>query len=209
MTKSLARTGARALAPRRGRSYELAETPESALARLRGPTSPPVLSLEEAKRAADREPFIVLRERAFTLYKPWRARLQSAEAMLTRDVRVGPAVTGRLVATARGARLDVDVRRFAVTPAQRRELAVAALGLAVFIVAPIALAGANPIALGLAAAMLLGVLGSVLLYGRAQRERDIRELLAIVERTFGPLELPAGDGSPRRRDHPRGDDPHA
>jgi len=187
------------------RSYALAKAPGEVLELLRRPSNPPVLTDAQARRtkvAKGSAPFFVVDDAGFTLYKPWRALVTSGEGLESHDLRVGPAVTGRLTPTARGSRLDVDIRRYAVTPAQRLEFVLAGLGLALLIVAPVALAGAHPIALGISFMSLFGVLASVLLYGRRQRSKDIRELLAIVERTFGPLELPATGDAPRRRAHP-------
>lgn len=206
MSKSLERRdpAAGALAGTQ-RSYALAKTPGEALELLRRPANPAVLSAAEAKRAREakgNDPFFVVDGDGFTLYKPWRALVTAGEALASRDIRIGPAVTGRLTPTARGSRLDVDIRPYAATPAQRLEFIVASLGIAVFVVAPVAIAGAHPIALGISLATLLGVVASVLLYGRRQRSADIRELLAIVERTFGPLELPEASDAPRRRAAP-------
>ena len=97
-------------------------------------------------------------------------------------------------------RLDVGVKKYAVVPSQRLELALAVVGLSAFVIAPVAIAGAHPVALALAAVSLFGVIGSVLFYRRRQRSADIRDLLAIVERTFGPLELSSAGESPRRRE---------
>ncbi|MCA9657973.1 MAG: hypothetical protein KC486_06485 [Myxococcales bacterium] len=206
MTESLERRDpAAATLARSQRSYALAKAPREALELLRRPSNPPVLTGAQAKRAKQAtgsDPFFVVDGDGFTLYKPWRALVTAGEALASRDLRIGPAVTGRLTPTARGSRLDVHVRRYAVTPAQRLEFVVACLGIAVFVVAPVAVAGAHPIALGISLLTLFGVVASVLLYNRRQRAADIRELLAIVERTFGPLELPAAGDAPRRRAHP-------
>ena len=206
MTKSLDRrdpdAGAIAVSQR---SYALAQAPREALELLRRPSNPPVLTDAQArgaKVAKGSDPFFVVDEAGFTLYKPWHGLISSGEGLVTHDLRVGLAVTGRLMPTARGSRLDVDIVRYALAPAQRLEFVFAGLGLAVFIVAPVVIAGAHPIALGISLMTLIGVLASVLLYGHRQRSADIRELLAIVERTFGPLELPAAGDAPRRRAHP-------
>lgn len=198
-TKSLATSGRR--------SYELAKTPDAALNLLDTPSNPPVLSRAEAKRSRGSEPFIILSDAGFTIYKPWRFLITSADGVASRDITVGPAITGRLVPTARGSRLDVGVKKFAVAPSQRSELVLAAVGLSAFVIAPIAIAGAHPVALALAAVSLLGVVGSVLFYRRRQRSEDIRGLLSIVGRTFGPLELSSAGESPRRRDEPGDEDP--
>ncbi|MEZ4384029.1 MAG: hypothetical protein R3A79_22035 [Nannocystaceae bacterium] len=184
------------------RSYALAEPPDAAIELLRRPDNPPVLSHAEAKQAKGGDPFFVVDGAAFTLYKPWLPLVTSGEGLASRDLRIGPAVHGRLTPTARGARLDVAIRSYALTPAQRREFFLAGLGIALFIVAPVAIAGAHPIALGISLVTLVGVLASLLLQGRRQRAADIRDLLAIVERTFGPLELPEASDAPRRRAHP-------
>lgn len=206
MTKSLERrdpvAGAIAVSQR---SYALAKAPGEALEALGRPSNPPVLTDAQAKRAKvaqGSDPFFVVGDAGFTLYKPWRGLISSGEGLASHDLRVGLAVTGRLTPTARGSRLDVDIRRYAVAPAQRLEFVLAGLGLSLFVVAPVAIAGAHPIALGISLMTLFGILASVLFYGHRQRSADIRELLAIVERTFGPLELPAAGDAPRRRAHP-------
>lgn len=186
------------------RSFELAKTPREALELLRAPESPPVLSPEQAKRSRDNEPFTVVGEDEFTIYKPW-SPVRTIDGIGARELRVGPAVTGQLVRTARGSRLDVFVRRYAVTPSQRRGLTLPVAGLGVFALALVVLTGAHAIALGLAAVILGSVAASVLLYGKRQRDEDIRELLAVVTRTYARLELPAASDSPRRRDHPPDD----
>ncbi|MCB9566234.1 MAG: hypothetical protein H6710_03290 [Myxococcales bacterium] len=94
------------------------------------------------------------------------------------------------------------MRSFAPAPSQRRELAVAAIGLAIFAIAPLAIAGLHPLAIALSAFVIVGALAGVLLHGRRQRAADLRGLWAIVEGTFGPLELAAGGDAPRRREAP-------
>lgn len=84
----------------------------------------------------------------------------------------------------------------------RVKLGAIALGSFAVLVAMIAAAGAHPVLLGLAGMSLLGVLGSVLFYQHRQRSQDIRDLLAIVERTFAPLELPPGEDAPYREYDP-------
>ncbi len=198
MTKSLERRASR----EHLRSYELDRSPEEAIEPLRRRSKPPILNEEQAAKRRSLSPFIMLNEAGFTLFKPWGPRVTVGEALFPTDITVGPALVGRMRRTARGARLEISVKRFAITPAQRFEVARAVVGLGAFILAPIVFAGLNPVALAFAAFMLFGVLGSVLLYRRRQREDDIRELLAIVEGAYGPLELPAASDSPRRRDHP-------
>ncbi len=198
MTTSLERRASR----EHLRCYELDKSPDDALDPLRRPSSPPIVTEEQAKRRRSRKPFIMLHDQGFTLFKPWGPRVTVGEAVIPSDINVGPALIGNIRRTARGARLEISVKRFAVTPAQRFEVARAVVGLTAFIIAPLLIAGLNPIAIGFAAFMLFGVLSSVLLYRRRQRADDIRALFAIVEGAFGPLELPAASDSPRRRDHP-------
>ena len=62
----------------------------------------------------------------------------------------------------------------------------------------VVIANAHPIALALAALMGGGSLWSIFFYDHRRRAKDIRDLLAVVERTFGPLELPSGDEIPYR-----------
>lgn len=115
---------------------------------------------------------------------------------------VGPAVTGRLASTPRGSRLDVRVRRYAPAPAQRSKLGAVALGTVAVLVAMMAAVGIHPVLLGLAGVTILGVLTSVIFYGHRRRSQDIRDLMAIVERTFGPLELPSAEDAPYRQYDP-------
>lgn len=189
------------------RAYELAKTPEQALDCLRRDPSAPVLSLDRARRVKTRAPFIVLNEAGFTVYKPWPTLVSSGEGVASRDLSVGPAVVGRLAPTARGSRLVIDVERYALLPSQRSDFTLACLALAALVIAPVALTGAHPVALAFAAAGLFGALASVFLYRRRERDEDIRELLALVERSFGPLELASAGESPGRRDQPAGEAP--
>jgi hypothetical protein len=179
-------------------SYALAKTPAAALELLQAPSNPPVVSIAEAERRHRREPFIVLEHDGFTIYKPWPERLVSVEGVVaTEHFAIGPAVTGRLVATPRGSRLDVEVKRYAPVPSQRFSLVATTVGLVAGAVAMIVATAAHPIILTLVAICALGLLSSVLFFRHQQRSQDIRELLAVVERTFGPLELPT-EGSPHR-----------
>jgi hypothetical protein len=184
------------------RRYDLAQTPEELLELLRRDPKLRVLSPEQAKRANKPAPFVILGEAGFTVYKPWPSLVTSGEGVASRDLSLGPAVVGRLVPTARGSRLELTVERYAVLPSQRSELALAGLGLAALVIAPVVLTGAHPVALALSAAGLFGALASVFLHRRRERDEDIRELLALVERSFGPLELASAGESPGRRDQP-------
>lgn len=199
MTASLERQDKKSLAQYGPRSYELATTPQEALDLLPAPSNPPILSPEQAMQATGGEPFAVLSDMGFSIYKPWRFRGTSPEGVRGEDIAVGPAVVGRLVATPRGSRLDVRVVKYAPTPGQRFNLGLFTLSLATLIIFILVVADAHPVALALAALMGGGSVGSVLFYQHRRRSQDIGDLLAIVERTFGPRELPSGDDAPHRR----------
>jgi hypothetical protein len=201
VSQSLDRPDNRPLVARGKRSYELASTKEAALDLLRAPSSPPILSLAEARRApVGTKPFIVLSAAGFTIYKPWRFKIQTVEGATGEDLAVGPAITGRLVPTPRGTRVDVRVTKYAPAPAQRRKLGAIAVASTALLIAMVTAVGAHPVLLSLWAVMIVGVMGSILFYRHRRRSQDIRDLLAIVERTFGPLELPSGDDAPHRRE---------
>lgn len=198
MARSSDRLDRTALVPVARRSYALAKTPEAALELLRAPSNPPVLARDEAKQFKGREPFIVLDPDGFTIHKPWAGRLITPEGVSTDELAIGPAVRGRLVPTPRGSRLDIRVERYAPTPAERLKMTATLAGFAAVCVAMIIGAAGHPIILGLVGVSALGVLSSVLFFRHQQRSQDIKDLLAIVERTFGPLELPETEGSPHR-----------
>ncbi len=200
VTASLERPDTKSLVQHGQRSYELAKTPQEALDLLRTPSNPPILSPEQAIPVTGSEPFVALSDMGFTIYKPWRFRGTSPEGVRGEDIAVGPAVAGRLVATPRGSRLDVRVVKYAPTPGQRFSLGLFTSILATLLIFILVVAGAHPVALGLVALMGGGSVGSVLFYRHRRRSQDIGDLLAIVERTFGPRELPSGDDAPHRRD---------
>ncbi len=202
MTKSLQRTGVRSPATTGLRSYALAKTPRDVLELLRASSTPPVLSPAQAERTSGNEPFIVLTDDGFTLFQPWRLRVTTPEGVSGEELAIGPAVVGRLVETPRGCRLDLRVRRYAPVPAQRRRLRRITVIMLGVLTAMVAATSAHPLLLGLAGVTIAGLMASLLLHRRQQRSRDVRDLLAIVERTFGPLELAASDDDPHRRDEP-------
>ena len=180
------------------RTYVLPHAPSEALALLRGAGGPRVLHEAEVSCARGIEAFIVLRERGFTIYQPWRPATPNHSSALSGDVAVGPAVSGELVETPRGCQLELHVHPYAPTPAQLPTVMVAVVDWAVFVLAPIILAGLHPVAFALSAVSFFGGIFSVLAYDRRRRERDIRDLLAVVERTYGPHELSALSGLPHR-----------
>jgi hypothetical protein len=180
-------------------SYALAKTPAAALELLQAPSNPPVVPIDEVERSNRREPFIVLEHDGFTIYKPWPERRATPEGVVTAgDLAIGPAVTGRVVATPRGSRLDVEVRRYAPAPSQRFRLIATAVGMFAGALAMIIATAAHPIILALVVICALGLATSILFFRHQQRSQDIRDLLAVVERTFGPLALPDTEGSPHR-----------
>lgn len=188
---SLARVGER--------SYELAKTPEAALELLRDGSGPRVLSWSQARKASGTEPLIVLDEGGFTIYKPWRSpRDATPDAALGGDFAMGTAVVGRLVPTPRGSHLELSVKRYAPTPVRRVTVRVTVTSWAFFVIAPVLLAGPHPIALALSAFMLIGGVASVTLRERRRRSQDVRDLLAIVERIYGPHELSSAEDPHRR-----------
>ena len=180
------------------RTYVLPHQPAEALELLRSGGGPRVLQEVEVSSARGIEPFIVLRPGGFTIYKPWRPAIPNHSSALSGDVAVGPAVSGELLETPRGCQLELSVRPYAPTPAQLPTVMVAVVAWAVFVLAPIILAGLNPVAFALSAVSFFGGIFSVLAYDRRRRERDIRDLLAVVERTYGPHELSALSGLPHR-----------
>lgn len=183
-----------------GRSYELGLTPAAALGLLRSSSGYRVVSAEQAEQAQGTEPFIVVGDDGFTIYKPWRSPNGMLEGALTGDIAVGPAVVGQLEPTPRGARLELRVKPYAPPPGEQTSLRLGLGGLAFFVLSPLLLGGLSPITFGLSALMLAFSLAGLVSYQRLQRAQDIRDLLAIAERTFGPRELPAAEDAPHRRD---------
>ena len=178
------------------RTFALARSADEALGLLAALESPPILDAAAARRAVGRDPFIVTNDEGFTIYKPWRDKpLREAP----QEVAVGPAVSGRLVPTAYGCRLEVRVRKYVPAPSQRTSLVRQALVSAALFAMFLFVAGPHPVLLGIAAMVALGTTIGILTYRRESRAQDIRELLAIVERTFGPHELAARDDAPHRR----------
>ncbi|PRP91137.1 hypothetical protein ENSA5_57970 [Enhygromyxa salina] len=176
------------------RSYELAKTPEAALELLREGAGLRVLSRSQARKAGGTEPLIVVGDRNFTIYKPWRSpRDATPDAALGGDFAVGVAAVGRLVPTPRGSRLELRVKPYAPAPARRVTVGVTVASWVLFVLAPVVLAGPHPVALALSAFMLIGGVASVTLRGRRRRAQEVRDLLAIVEGIYGPLELSRGE----------------
>ncbi len=167
----------------------------------------PVVGPDEAKTRRFRGPFIVIASDEFTLYKPWRStRDLGPDAALGGDISAGPAVRGHIVQTARGSRLELSVRRFAPTPAQRSRFALAVAAWATFVVAPLAIAGLHPVAVCFSALSLVGGLAGLLLSDRKRRAAEVRDLLGRVEGVFAPLELSEHDPAPHRLEAlPEGD----
>lgn len=200
MSVSLKRREERGIASERRRSYALSGTPQAAMEHFRSSADLHAVSRDEGRSVTGGEPLLVLENEGFTIYKPWGRRIWTPDGVATDEIAIGPAVVGRLTATPRGCELEMRVKKFGPAPSQRRKLRTVALGTSVVGLAMLVATAAHPIALALVGVSLAGILGSVLLYGRRQRNRDIRDLLSIVERTFGPLELPAAEGAPHRRD---------
>lgn len=186
-------------APTGSRRYELATSPGAVVEMLRE-AGCRVLTPKQAARARGPKPFAVATGEGFVLYKPWRSGHDGPnEAMFSGDFTVGPAVEGRVVATPRGARLELRARNFAATPDQRTRAFMGVLSWLAFAVAPFAIGGLHPAALALSAFIFVGGIASTLIHDRKRRAQDLRELLAIVEGCYGPLELPEADPAPHRR----------
>ena len=181
-----------------GRSIELALGPKQAMDRLRETIRVPVFDLNQARAYRGTSPFAMVEGDGFTIYAPWlTVRTAGLDAG---DLAIGPAVTGKVVASDRGSRVEVRVVPYAPSPSQRARVHGVGLGLVGLAIAIVALAPAHPIA-WILAGLILGSVGVSLLFReRRRRQNDIRELLALVEGVYGPLELPAGDDSPHRRE---------
>jgi hypothetical protein len=192
----------RELAPT-SRRYRLAEPPAAALARLAEASGVEVVSPTDARSRRSSNPFVVIGEAGFVLYQPWQARLVTPEGALIEDLRVGPAVVGRVEAdpdgNPGGCLVSVRVRPYAPTPRQWLRMAVSLTGTGLLFAAMLLAAGPHPLLLLVAVAITVASGIGLRNYQRDQRRQDIRELLAVVERTFAPRELPAGDRGPHRR----------
>ena len=184
------------------RTYALAQSTTDALAILRSRSDVPVLAEDEARRSRPGEPFFVIRGDTFTLYQPWSRRVVTPEGAPGDSLELGPAVVGRLVADGPGSRLEVYVRPYAPTPAQSRPFLLTVSGYLLLVATIVVAAGFHPLSLAIMGGMTAASAGSILFYRHRQRARDIRNLLAIVERVFGPEERAALDEAPHRREDP-------
>jgi hypothetical protein len=158
-----------------------------------------VLTREEAARHRAAGSITVLEPDGFAIFAPWISRITTPEGVSGEELAVGPAVVGRVMSTPRGARVVVGVRRYAPAPSQRARITMLLVVVPTLLLAFPAVTGGHVIALVLSAIVGAGLAGSVLLTRWGERARDIRELLAVVERTFGPHEIDAHDDSPHRR----------
>lgn len=199
VSQSLQRQEAAPLERTGQRLYELGEWPSQALDRLQHEVGLPVLTEARARQSVPRGAFMVLSEDSFAIYKPWASmRELGREGTLSGDITLGPAVEGRVVASGSGSRVKLRIRRYAVPPSHRTRFGMAAGVFAAFVVLPLILGGLQPVALGLSLLSLFGG-GAALLHRRSEREQDVRELLAHVERVLGPVEVGRLDDAPHRR----------
>lgn len=180
------------------RRYRLAGSPSTALARLAESAGIAVVTPDQAKQRRSSKPFVVIADDSFVVYQPWKSLLTTPEGAVVEDVQVGPALVGRVLSTGEGCVVEVQARAFAPTPRQRLRIGAMLGGSALLLLAMLVAAGPNPILLAIVGAIAMGTGVGVLAYRRGDRRQDIRDLHAIVERAFGPLELPLGDAGPHR-----------
>lgn len=160
----------------------------------------PVLTEAQAKeKTTPTGPFAVVSGSSFAVYKPWASmRELGRQGALSGDITLGPAVEGQVVREGAGSRVELRIRRYAPPPSQRLRFTLATAVFTAFVVLPLVLGGAHPVALGLSGLSLLGGVAAML-HRRREREQDVRELLATVERVLGPAEVGAADEGPHRR----------
>ena len=134
----------------------------------------------------------------FTIYRPWTSLMDGVESRVLMGVTPGVAVRGLISETERGAKVEVWADRYAVDPEQRRAfrmhvVAAVALGFALTAI------GGLETWLGFVYIFIYAnVIIGTLTYRSDDRERELRDLMAAVERRLGPLELAALDEGPHR-----------
>ena len=182
------------------RRYRLPGSAAAALQRLGEAVGVVFGSRAEARQRRSTKPFVVIEGDRFELYQPWESALITPEGAIVEDLTIGPAVVGRVVADegADTCVLEIQPRRYAPTPRQAARLTLATSTAGAALLAMVLAAGPQPLLFALAGLVTLGTAVGLLAYRRAERRRDLHELLALVERTFGPLELPPTDPSPHR-----------
>ena len=166
----------RALA-RRSLTVELAIPIDEALTRFRAEVGVPILSAEHARLPPSGVAYAELTEGGFVLRHPGPPRRGAGRGFED----IGPSVEGRLVPSADGARLELRSSLMSLTPSQKSVLSVVA--------AIVVGCGIGMISAGAPGWLFvtLAILGFAL--GRGYRDRRRRELdlLARVQRVFGPV----------------------
>lgn len=190
------------------RSYRLDRPVDRVLDALEA-AGVPVLRIEESKRVRLRSVYAVVDEQGCVLHAPWRslgldARTHELGGGSSDLFEIGPALRLRAVPDGERTRLEVEVAAYAPTSAQRHSLGLWVGGAGLLVAAgAVASGGAAIVVAGIAAVVggsAVAPFVSLLAGQRRRRQQEINELLALVERVYGPLELPAIDGSPER--HP-------
>lgn len=197
-----------AVVRRRVRSYRLRESRREVLQALRAGGVP---ILERAESGCSRLRSVHARQDvdgSVVLHAPWQASDGRARpgdhlgGMGNDTFEIGPGLRLRTRGEGTATRLDVEVLEYAPSGGQRRNLGLWLGGAGVLIAAGFVVSGGS---LGVAAGIVAVVGGSgmapfvaLVATQRRKRQQEIKDLLALVERIYAPLELPAVDGSPER-----------